>query len=193
MFESYLGLVQYVREHSTDKEEIARIEEEIRLFEERGWEEYVLFLANLLPRLNKSEALPFLSKSALDSYFLYKAENGSSINQDRLRNDKAKGILFNDALRLDIKLVWMRSYWEEKIRVFNDIFKSEIKKHGLFSSERQTLNTKDDVSETVILSTSEIPEKDVEIIMNEKPDSTGSESGILRKYLIIRISIHNGI
>ena len=27
MFESYLGLVQYVREHSTDKEEIARIEE----------------------------------------------------------------------------------------------------------------------------------------------------------------------
>ena len=164
MFESYLGLVQYVREHSTDKEEIARIEEEIRLFEERGWEEYVLFLANLLPRLNKSEALPFLSKSALDSYFLYKAENGSSINQDRLRNDKAKGILFNDALRLDIKLVWMRSYWEEKLRVFNDIFKSEIKRHGLFSSERQTLNTKDDVSETVILSTSEIPEKDVEIM-----------------------------
>ena len=192
MFKNYPSLVQFVKEQTSCKEE-SRIEEEISLFKERGWEHYVLFLSNLLPELRRSDALSSLSKSALDSYFLYKAENGPSINHDKLRDSKAKSILLNDALRLDINLVGLKFMWEEKLQSINDIIESNIKEHNLFSAERLNNSTQDDASETLILSTSRIPESDVKIILNEKTESTEEESEILRKYLIMKISIHNGI
>ena len=193
MFNNYSSLVQFVKEHSEDKEESARIEEETRLFEERLWEQYILFLSNLLHELRHLEALPTLSKSALDSYFLFKAENGPSINRDKLRDDKAKSILLNDALRLDINLVCMHDFWKEKLQSINNIIESNINDFNLFSAERLNMSTQDKASETLILSTSKIPEADINIIMNEKTESTKAESEILRKYLIIRISIHNAI
>ena len=192
MFNNYPSLVQFVKEQTSEKEE-SRIEEEISLFQERGWEHYVLFLSNLLPELRRSDALPSLSKSALDSYFLYKAENGPSINHDKLRDSKAKSILLNDALRLDINLVGLKFMWEEKLQSINDIIESNIKEHNLFSAERLNMNTQDKASETLILSTSKIPEADINIIMNEKTESTKAESEILRKYLLIRITINIGI
>ncbi len=192
MFKNYPSLVQYVKEQTSEKEE-SRIEEEISLFKERGWEQYVLFLSNLLPELRHSNALPSLSKSALDSYFLYKAENGPSINQDKLRDSKAKSILLNDALRLDINLVGSKNMWKEKLQSINNVTEPIIKEHNLFSAERLSMNTQDKASETLILSTSKIPEADINIIMNEKTESTEAESEILRKYLIIRITIYCGI
>ena len=104
-FRSYDEMLNYVLSLS-NKEEKARIKEEDELFKKRGWEKYIFAIGK-----HFSEERQFPSDvfggSARDSYLLYKVSFPDKINSTLLIRKRAKEILFNDALRVNIKHVFI--------------------------------------------------------------------------------------
>lgn len=86
--------------------EVERIVEELELFEERGWNQYVAFVINFLREMDDKVKFFFPSLSVMDSLFVNKAIRPEG-NYDKFLSKKhSKDILFNDALRLGIDVVY---------------------------------------------------------------------------------------
>jgi len=124
MYKNYEDLLNVVLANSNEEEK-ARIVEENELTKERGWEEYILLLANMLPELSENGC--FLSLSVMDSYLLFKANNLDKTDNKLLRNQKAKDVLFNDALKLRIENIWLSICLEEKKQKTYDILNKYLK------------------------------------------------------------------
>ena len=160
-----------------DIEETKRVLEEFALFEQRNWQNYVLFCVKLLKNLNE-----IISGSVKDSYvirkYLKKDKDTSWLN-----HKKSKDILFNDAFRLNVEIVWTRQVINSKI------LKVLMQEEVLACKEKITnIN-----SEILVLSDNEISDEEFEIILNEKKESTIEEIKVLQSVLIINITARVGI
>ena len=166
---------------------IARIEEEAELFEKRGWCDYISFLYDLIPFLEKEHFI--LWKSARNSHLLNHALYYS--NGDMTNDDKQRQILFNDALRLD---AFTPTCFECSVAAFKAKIMDQIlcylNEYGLFYKEVVFDNEKAESNTLLIISNSNnIPDEDVDVILNETKESSDSEAEVLRKYFLLTIRI----
>ena len=186
LYDKVFGIIY---RHDNNKEEYDRVFEEINLIGSRGWEPFILLLLEVL---TKKRSWPIeLSGSAMDSYLLYLAdgENNGCKNIDKLNNQKSRDIFFNDALRLNLNIVcaFQDILDTETLNLLNDI-------NSIAESLNLTVHKMDETGLWLAISkTGEIPDKDVEMIKNEKAESSPKEAEILRKYLLIKIGKWKGI
>ena len=186
-FRSYEEMLNYVLSISTEEEK-ARIMEEDELFKKRGWEKYILFIGNCFSEDRKADWNAY-SGSARDSYLLYKVSFPEKINSTLLIREKAKGILFNDALRVNINDVFIESFLIKKLENFHRKLESMSSELGLKYKKILIQDKK----ERIIVSNTDIPTEDFDLINNEKKESNEEENKVLRKYLIINISQYIGL
>ena len=105
-YKTYEEIVSFVGKDASEKE-LERIREENKLFINRKWEKYVLFLVNTLSNRSgiDSSFRPEWGGSALDSLIIQKAI-GFKIWGDEHEPfvERNRNILFNDALRLVLRV-----------------------------------------------------------------------------------------
>ena len=193
-FRSYEEMLNYVLSIST-KEEKARIMEEDMLFEERGWKKYILFIGNCFSEDRKADWNSY-GGSARDSYLLYKVSFPDTVNTTLLTNEEAKSILFNDALRVRIRYIHVDTLSKGILEEFQGKLKNMSSVLGLEYIRESIQNNKEKIKEKneerIIVSNTVIPTEDLDLIKNEKKDSTEEENEVLRKYLIIMLEYYTG-
>ena len=178
-FRSYDEMLNYVLSISNEEEK-ARIIEEDELFKKRGWKKYILFIGNCFSEDRKADWNSY-GGSARDSYLLYKVSFPDTVNTTLLTNEEAKSILFNDALRVRIKYIKVMSWSKGILEEFQRKLDSMSSELGLKYKEKLIQNNE----ERIIVSSTDIPTEDFDLINNEKKDSNEEEKIVLRKYLII--------
>lgn len=174
-------------------EETKRVQEEFALFEQRGWEKYVVLAADIIAKVETRIKPIIFGGSCWDSYAIRKAVDPHYDWSGLLQDKKSHDILFNDALRLDYSVVWAFDDWLVRDLIKLDSVLNEcLAISGLHVKEVITKNeaTKE---ERMIISFSPIPEEDIALIAHETRQSTPEEADNLRKYLIIIIKAHKGI
>ena len=166
-----------------DEEETIRVLEEFELFEQRNWQNYVLFCIELLSKLSVWD-----NGSVKDSYvirkYLKKNKDDSWLNHKR-----SKDILFSDAFRLNVEVIAPSFYLLEKLREVETVFENTISQFDFYRKEKITAVN----SEILVLSDKEINDEEFDIIINEKKESSIEEIELLRSVLIVYISARAGI
>ena len=183
-FRSYEEMLNYVLSISTEEEK-ARIMEEDDLFEKRGWKKYIFAIGKYFSEERQFPS-DFFGGSARDSYLLYKVSFPNKVNSTLLNDKEAKSILFNDALRVRIKYIKVMSWSKGILEEFQRKLDSMSSELGLKYKEKLIQNNE----ERIIVSSTDIPTEDFDLINNEKKDSNYEENDILRKYLIIVLKIY---
>ena len=194
-FRSYEDLLNYVLSISDEKEK-ARIMEEDDLFEKRGWKKYILAIGKYFPD-GMQYPWDFFGGSVRDSYLLYKVSFPNKVNSTLLKNKEAKNILFNDALRLKIKYINVDTLSKGILEEFQGKLKNMSSVLGLEYIRESIQNNKEKIKEKneerIIVSNTVIPTEDLDLIKNEKKDSTEEENEVLRKYLIIMLESYKTV
>ena len=182
-FRSYEEMLNYVLSISNEEEK-ARINEEDKLFEKRGWKKYIFAIGK---HFSKDRRFPsnFFGGSARDSYLLYKVSFPDRVNSTLLKDVEAKSILFNDALRVRIKYINVMGLSKGVLEEFQRKLDSMSSELGLKYKEKLIQNNE----ERIIVSNTDIPTEDFDLINNEKKESNYEENDVLRKYLIIVLEI----
>ncbi len=177
----------------TTEREKKRVGKEFALFEERGWENYILLMKDIMKAMNPESGLCVQGGSVCDSYALEKYRTGETGELRLLLNEKGRQILFNDALRMNYVLENPDSLMMEKIRNLDDVLDPIVLSSGLFKAQRLYEDTTNDPAvarrmvEFLVLSNEPIDEDDMDLIANETRNSTPEEAGRLREYLIVKI------
>ena len=177
--------------------EVDRLVEELDLFEERGWNQYIAFAINYLREMNDKVKFFFPSLSVMDSLFVNKAINPEGNYEKLLSKKHSKDILFNDALRLGIDVVYADPQELAYLgrlsmliaKEFITRFRLPSKAKGIMSKESEGVTS----NVLCAISTSNIPEDDFNIVYNEKKDGPREEINTLRKYLIFHFKTKVGI
>ena len=194
-FRSYEEMLNYVLSISTEEEK-ARIKEEDKLFEKRGWKKYILFIGNCFSEDRKADWNSY-GGSARDSYLLYKVSFPNKVNSTLLNNKESKNILFNDALRLKIKYIHVDTLSKGILEEFQGKLKNMSSVLGLEYNRELIQNNKEIIKENneerIIVSNTVIPTEDLDLIKNERRDSTEEENEVLRKYLIIMLESYKTV
>lgn len=170
-----------------------RIQEELALFELRGWEKYVVLASDIIAKVERRIKPIIFGGSCWDSYAIRKAVNPRYDWSGLLQDKKSHDILFNDALRLDYSVIWTSGdYIIRDLVKLDSVLNECLAIPSLYVKEVITRN-EDTKEERMIVSFSPIPDEDVELIAHETRESTPEETARLMKYLIIIIKAKKGI
>ena len=184
----YNELKKKVIENS-EEFELDRVNREFALFEKRGWEKYVCFVIDMV----KLGLFDISFGSSMDSYVINKVLNGYSGSEFFLKKKRFEGYLFNDALRLDIRTPnntgFRNIYYDDDVLDIVDSMSEKLNEYGL--NMREYLLSFN--NELFVISDGQISDEDFDIILNEKQKSTEKEADVLRKYLLFKITIFEGI
>ena len=200
-YKTYEEIVSFVGKDASEKE-LKRIREEDELFINRKWEKYVLFLVNTLSNRSgiDSSFRPEWGGSALDSLIIQKAI-GFGIWGDEHEPfvEKNKNILFNDALRLVLRVhsgfireheVMKRIYqFEESLEEYGFNHVNEIVKNKFFTKHGHHL----DKSEVYIISENRITDECIAAVKNENENESEDEKSLLRKCLLVYMAVFSGL
>lgn len=130
MYKNFEEIINIVKENSCE-EELNRINEEIELFKERGWEKYILLGINIISKLKETNELFHLEKSFRDSYLVYKIFNLNEKDSEFLRKARFKEVLFNDALKMDLSFIYLYRLGNKDPNILKDIIFLCIKDSGI--------------------------------------------------------------
>ena len=200
-YKTYEEIVSFVGKDASEKE-LKRIREEDELFINRKWEKYVLFLVNTLSNRSgiDSSFRPEWGGSALDSLIIQKAI-GFGIWGDEHEPfvEKNKNILFNDALRLVLRVHsgFIREYDVMK-RIYQ--FEESLEEYG-FNHVYGIVNNKFytklghhlDKSEVYIISENRITDECIAAVKNENVNESEDEKSLLRKCLLVYMTVFSGL
>lgn len=206
------------------EEEASRVSEEIDLFISRGWEKYVLLIVNTIRKLQNCRFyFPYYLGSAMDSYavMLLTTDKRNPIScRDFLKNERKRGILFNDALRFTIlfhklKLQEISFHFNSLDLLMNEMqppsfgillnntIESYIRQFGLVYSEHllkgrhpcqhKTGGSPDTMDNLVIVSKDQVRKDDERWILSETRAVREGEAEILQKYLLLKVSVFGGL
>ncbi len=185
------------------EEETKRVSEEIELFSVRGWEKYVLLVVNTINGLHECGfEFPYeMAGSALDSFAIWLLTTDRNNKEGFLKNERKKGILFNDALRLSICIHKMFAKEHPEFAVqLNNILESNLKELGLVYSEHLvdgmnplTIGSPDTKDNLIIVSKDKVLKNDEEWVLSETREVREGEIEILRKYLLLRVVMFGGL
>ena len=200
-YKTYEEIVSFVGKDASEKE-LKRIREEDELFINRKWEKYVLFLVNTLSDRSgiDSSFRPEWGGSALDSLIIQKAI-GFGIWGDEHEPfvEKNKNILFNDALRLVLRvhsgfireqdLTKRINQFEESLEEYGFNHVNEIVKNKFFTKLGHHL----DKSEVYIISENRITDECIAAVKNENVNESEDEKTLLRKCLLVYMTVFSGL
>ena len=128
---------------------------------------------------------------------LYKVSFPDTVNTTLLTNEEAKSILFNDALRVRIRYIHVDTLSKGILEEFQGKLKNMSSVLGLEYNRESIQNNKEKIKEKneerIIVSNTVIPTEDLDLIKNEKRDSTEEENEVLRKYLIIMLESYKTV
>ncbi len=178
-------------------EELLRLDEELELFEERGWNQYIAFAVNYLREMNEKVKFFFPSLSVMDSLFVNKAIH-PDYNYDKLLSKQySKGVLFNDALRLGVDIVYADPNELGYLNQLAALIFREFLRMSHLHADARAIPDKDKVGFAgklvSAISPNFIPKEDMDVIVNEKSDGPRDEINILSKYLIVYVTCKVGI
>lgn len=192
-FDTFEELTNYVLGLSNAKEQ-ARIQEELALFKERNWEDYILFVVNFLSDAN--ERTPFVYHGSVYDSYLVRKVLFDNTNPSFLTNEKARDILFHDSLKIDISVIWLgKRLMHESLVALEISLQNSLGPLGLYRREIFTSidETRGIGSELLIVSRQPITDHDMDVILNEKKESSPEEAEVLRNHVAIRIRDAYGI
>lgn len=185
------------------EQERDRVSEEIELFSTREWEKYVLLVVNTMNALNECGFdFPYeYVGSALDSYAVRLLTTDKKESKDFLKDEKKRGILFNDALRFSICIHEMFATDHPEFGAkLNSILESNISELGLVYTEHLvkgsnplSIGSPDTKDNLIIVSKDRVLESDEKWILSETRTVREGEIEILRKYLILRVILFGGM
>lgn len=183
-YRTYGELIDTVK-NSSNESERKRINEELELFSNRKWEDYILFASNLISEIAGSDIPIVKGLSACDSYLVKKSSCLNMVDSDLLNSSYSREILFNDTLRLEIDACNPWGDHDSTAIFANNAIESCIKESGLYYCEQLLQNKNGIGKELIIISKEPITEADKEIIISEKKTSTEEEKTVLYKYLLL--------
>ena len=100
MVKTFEQIKRRVLSLNNSPEELERINEELDLFNKRGWNEYIALAINIINEVEDKVKLCFTGLSILDSLFVLKATREDKyIPHNFVNKKRPKEILFNDAFR----------------------------------------------------------------------------------------------
>ena len=178
-------------------EEYQRINEELELFEKRGWNDYIAFAINLIKEMEDKLKFFFTSLSIMDSLFVNKALHPEYDYEKFIKKQHSKDILFNDALRLGIDIVYADP--EELIyltKLASFISEEYLKRSRLCARAKgKPSKTKVGKYDRIVCAVSHkrVPTNDFQIIFNEEKDGPRKEINVLNKYFLIYVTSKVGI
>lgn len=165
----------------TGEDEKKCIAAEFALFEERGWEKYVVLLSKILGSIKRVKHMHF-SGSYKNSYTLSKVLCPEWSSPDCT----AGGELFSDGLSFCSLAIWNPSaFWITRgIRKNDEIIRKAVDSSGLFV-KRVVRQSDGDIIETTVVSTAPVPDEDVKTATKSPVSCTPEEKEKMKKYLII--------
>ena len=176
-----------------NEDEICRISTEIALFNDRGWNDYIALAINIINEIEEKVRFCFTGLSVLDSLFVLKATN-RYIPDNFVKKERPFDILFNDALRLSIEVVYADqkelAYLCRLTHFIVTMLSSMSKFH---TRQKVSFKRNQDSKCTIAVSKKKVPDEDMRIIANEKNDGPREEIDTLHKYFLIYLSCHQGI
>ena len=195
MVRTYQQIVKDVFTMPNTDEEVQRLLEELELFEQRGWQDYIAFAINVITEVDEKVRFCFTRLSVKDSLFVLKAIGDKYIPENFVNKKHAKEILFNDALRLGIDIVYADNKELTYLyRLTNFIITEYAKRSKLPARTRPFYKRgKFDRRIFVISKNKNVPIEDLNIISIEKSDGPREEVKILHKYLLVYVTVHQGI
>ena len=200
-YKTYEEIVSFVGKDASEKE-LKRIREEDELFINRKWEKYVLFLVNTLSNRSgiDSSFRPEWGGSALNSLIIQKAI-GFGIWGDEYEPfvEKNKNIRFNDALRLVLR-VHSGFIREQNVIERINQFEESLAEYG-FNHVNGIVNNKfytkhgrhNDKSEVYIISENRITDECIAAVKNENANESEDEKSLLRKCLLVYMTVFSGL
>ncbi len=179
------------------KEEYDRLLEELELFEAKGWNDYVAFAINLLREMEEKVKFFFPSLSVMDSLFVRKALHPQYKYDDFVNEQHSKEMLFNDALRLGIDIVYADKEELMYLTKLASFISEEFLKRCHLCARAKGIPSKTQVGkfEKIVCAVSDkrVPTNEFEIIFNEQKDGPREEIDVLNNYLLIYVENHIGI
>ena len=193
MVKTYEEIKREILAMPLNEDEICRIATEIALFHERGWEDYIALAINILNEVEGKVKFCFTGLSVLDSLFVLKATN-KYVPDNFVKKERPFDILFNDALRLSIEVV----YAERKELIYlsrlTHFIVTQLSAMSRFHTRQKvSFKRNQDSKCTIAVSKKRVPDEDMRIIANEKNDGPREEIDTLHKYFLIYLSCHQGI
>lgn len=197
----YSGFKSEVESMCTRPAELERVRNEFKLFEERGWQKYIVVLARIMRGIEEDgflfDEICTELGSARNSYALRKFRRGETDVNGLLGSRKGEEILFNDALRLTFSIHSPHDDFNVRSEInLDNILDPIVRQSGLFYKQKLLRNDNNPdcghrmyQEELLVLSTASIPDEDVSLIVNETKESSEEEAERLRKYLIIRVRV----
>lgn len=177
-----------------NEDEMARIATEICLFKDRGWEDYIALAVNILNEVEEKVKFCFTGLSVMDSLFILKATN-RSVPENFANKERPFQILFNDALRLSIEVVYASRRELIYLSHLTHFIVTELSAMNRFHTRQKVAFRRNRESRDCLIAVSKkaVPDKDFNIIVNETSDGPREEIETLHKYFLIYLSCHQGI
>ena len=200
-YKTYEEIVSFVGKDASEKE-LERIREENKLFINRKWEKYVLFLVNTLSNRSGIDYSfrPEWGGSALDSLIIQKAI-GFGIWGDEHEPfvERNRNILFNDALRLVLR-VHSQFIREQDLTKSINQFEESLDEYG-FNHVNGIVNNRfytnhgrhNDKAEVYIISENRITDEYIAAVKNENVNESEDEKSLLRECLLVYMTVFSGL
>lgn len=176
------------------KAEIQRIDEELVLFEDRGWNDFIAFSINLIQELDDKFHFCFPHLSVMDSLFVRKALYPNDDYAWFLRKQRPRDILFVDALRLGIEIIEGDPKSLAYLSELNAFIVTNYARFCNMKYRGRVLERKPAHGRMVLaMHPNYVPSADFNVIANERKDGPREEIDILRRYLIVDITYRVGM
>ena len=195
MVRTFEQIVKDVFSLPNTDEEVERLLDELELIEKRDWRDYITLAVNIITEVDEKVKFCFTGFSVKDSLFVLKAIGDKYIPKNFVKKKHPKDILFHDALRLNIEIV----YAENKeltylYRLTNFIIGEYCKRSRLYLRTRPFYKRGQfDKRIYVVSKKRNVPDEDLHVISNERSDGPREEIDILHKYFLIYVSCKLGI
>ncbi len=179
-------------------EERKRVNQELSLFERRGWEEYILLLSDVLEAVDGNRPGCGEGGSALSSLALSLYSRGGRDRARILSDEKGRKELFEGSLTVEWNIWWVKNrFTQQTVDALESLVLPVIGASGLHTVQKYVENSpvkgkeqfeKENV-EHLIVSTSTVPYSDYVLITDEGVKRSEEEDERVKNYLVFKLTV----
>ena len=187
-----------VKALSLPGEERKRVNQELSLFERRGWEEYILLLSDVLKAVDDNHPGCGEGGSALSSLALSLYSRGGRNAEDILSDEKGRASLFGGNLTMEWNIWWPKNrYTQQTVDSLESLALPVIGASGLHTVQKYVeyspVKGKEQLEkenvEYLIVSTSSVPYSDYILITDDGVKRSEEDDERLKNYLVFRFTV----
>ena len=187
-----------VKALSLPGEERKRVNQELSLFERRGWEEYILLLSDVLKAVDDNHPGCGEGGSALSSLALSLYSRGGKGAAEILSDEKGRASLFGGNLTMNWNIWWAKNkYTQQTVDSLESLVLPVIGVSGLHTVQKYVeyspVKGKEQLEkenvEYLIVSTSSVPYSDYVLITDDGVERSEEDDERLKNYLVFRFTV----